>query len=69
MRHTPFFDEIVNRRHLIERLMSYPGKVKDHIFSKTLMEEGLGMDNIQMVIYKLFLKRSVVAVKANFSFA
>jgi len=42
--------------------MNSPGKVKDDILSKMLMEEGLVMDNIKMVIYKLFLKRSVVAL-------
>jgi len=40
--------------------MNSPGKVKDDIFNKMLMEEGLVMDNIEMVIDKLFLRRSVV---------
>jgi hypothetical protein len=32
MRHTPFFDEIVNRCDFIRRLMNSLGEIEDHIF-------------------------------------
>ena len=60
MRHTPFFDEIINRCHLIERLMNSFGEVEDNIIGKKLMEKAFIMDYIQMVVDKFFLNRSVI---------
>ena len=62
MRHTPFFDEIVNRRHLIERLMNSFGEIENYIIRKMRMEKGFIMDNIQMVVYKFFLDRPVISL-------
>ena len=62
MRHTSFFDEIVDRRHLIERFVNSLGEVEDHILCKTLMEKGFIMDNIQMVVDELLLDGPVIAL-------
>ena len=39
MRHTSFFDEIVDRGHLIERLMNSSGEIEKHILCELFMEE------------------------------
>ena len=62
MRHTPFFDEIVDRSHLIERLMNSLGEIEEHILSEMLMKKGLIMDYIEVVVDKLLLDRSVIAL-------
>ena len=64
MRHTSFFDEIVDRGHFIERLMNAFCKIEEHIFSQMLMKEGFIMDYIQVVIDELLrgvlLQRSIM---------
>ena len=62
MRHTSFFDEIVDRRHLIGSLMNSLGEIEEHILSKMLVKKRLVMNDIQMVIDEFLLDRPVIAL-------
>lgn len=61
MRHTSFFDEIVYRGHLIERLMDSFGEIEEHIVREMLVKERLIMNDIQVAIDELLLKCSVIS--------
>ena len=61
MRHPSFFNEIVDGGQFIEGLVNAFGKVKEHVVGKVLMDEGLIVDDVEVVIDKLLLDCSVVA--------
>ena len=62
MRHSSFFNEIVEGRHFIEGLVNSLGQIEDHIFCEMLLKKRLIMDYIQMIVYEFFLDSSVVAL-------
>ena len=42
--------------------MNSLGEIEEHIIRKMHMEEGLVMDNIQIVVNKFFLNRPVISL-------
>jgi len=62
LRQYPLFNEIIDRCFVIEPLVDTLGVVKDKVVGKLLVKPFLIMDQIKVVIDKLLLEGSIVAL-------